>query len=193
MQAKNTDQAEHPDLSTRCLVEMTGGLVEMTGGLVEMTGGLVEMTKDHSERSIALVIATKACLLSFRAQRSSVISSEARPLVISSEARRAESRNLTIDQATNADVHLRTIIKKAGITKHVTFHVARHTFAALTLTYGADLYTVSKLFGHSNIAPLRYTPKSLTKASARLSISFRNYKTQEYGKSKNHKLRKFYT
>ncbi len=55
------------------------------------------------------------------------------------------------DQVTNADVRLRTIIKKAGITKHVTFHVARHTFATLTLTYGADLYTVSKLLVHSNI------------------------------------------
>lgn len=55
------------------------------------------------------------------------------------------------DQVTNADVRLRTIIKKAGITKHVTFHTARHTFATLTLTYGADLYTVSKLLGHSNI------------------------------------------
>ena len=107
--------------------------------------------------------------------------------------RESESRNLNVNQVTNADVRFRTIIKKAGITKHVTFHVARHTFAALTLTYGADLDSVSKLFGHSNIAPLRYTPKTLTKASARLSISFRNYKTQEYGKSKNHKLRKFYT
>ena len=60
--------AEQPDLSTRCLVEMTGGLVEMTGNVVEMTGNVVEMTKDHSERSIALVIATIACLLSFRAE-----------------------------------------------------------------------------------------------------------------------------
>lgn len=55
------------------------------------------------------------------------------------------------DQVTNADVRLRTLVKKAEISKHVTFHVARHTFATLTLSYGADLYTVSKLLGHSNV------------------------------------------
>ena len=55
------------------------------------------------------------------------------------------------DQVNNADVRLRTLIKKAGISKHVTFHCSRHSFATLTLTYGADLYTVSKLLGHANI------------------------------------------
>ena len=41
--------------------------------------------------------------------------------------------------------------KQAGILKHVTFHVARHTHATMMLTLGADLYTISKLLGHTNI------------------------------------------
>ena len=42
--------------------------------------------------------------------------------------------------------------KRAGITKAVTLHTARHTYATMLLTKGADLYTVSKLLGHSEVA-----------------------------------------
>lgn len=40
---------------------------------------------------------------------------------------------------------------QSGIGKHITFHTARHTFATLLLTQGADLYAVCKLLGHSDI------------------------------------------
>ena len=43
-------------------------------------------------------------------------------------------------------------LKKAGITKHISFHCARHTYATLLLTYGANLYTVSSLLGHTDIS-----------------------------------------
>lgn len=42
-------------------------------------------------------------------------------------------------------------VMRAGITKDITFHSARHTYATLLLTFGTDLYTVSKLLGHSHI------------------------------------------
>ena len=33
----------------------------------------------------------------------------------------------------------------------ITFHQRRHTHATMMITLGADLYTVSKLLGHTNI------------------------------------------
>lgn len=70
-------------------------------------------------------------------------------------------------QSSNADSRLKTLVKKAGITKNVTFHVARHTFATLTLTYGADLYTVSKLLGHTNIRTTQIYAKIVDESKRR--------------------------
>lgn len=46
---------------------------------------------------------------------------------------------------------MKSWVAKAGINKYITFHCARHTFATLLITYKVDLYTVSKLLGHSDI------------------------------------------
>lgn len=49
------------------------------------------------------------------------------------------------------NVALQRWMMEAGITKNITFHCARHTYAILQLQYGADIYTVSKLLGHANL------------------------------------------
>lgn len=43
-------------------------------------------------------------------------------------------------------------VKVAGIQKRVTFHSARHTAAVAMLTAGADIYTVSKVLGHTSLS-----------------------------------------
>lgn len=46
---------------------------------------------------------------------------------------------------------LKTWAQKAGISKHISFCTARHTFATMMLTLGADIYTTSQLLGHTDI------------------------------------------
>lgn len=46
---------------------------------------------------------------------------------------------------------LQTWAKNAKLTKHISFHTARHSFAVLALTHTKDLYLVSSLLNHSNV------------------------------------------
>ncbi len=49
------------------------------------------------------------------------------------------------------NVKLQQWVMRAGISKSITFHCARHTYATLQLTMGTDIYTVSKLLGHREL------------------------------------------
>jgi len=46
---------------------------------------------------------------------------------------------------------LKDIGRQCGFKVRLTYHTARHTFATMMLTLGADLYTTSKLLGRADV------------------------------------------
>jgi len=49
------------------------------------------------------------------------------------------------------NLKLQPWMTRAGISKKITFHCARHTYATLQLTLGTDIFTVSKMLGHKDL------------------------------------------
>ena len=60
--------------------------------------------------------------------------------------------------------YLKHWAESAGITgKNVTFHCSRHTFGTMMLTLGADIYTTSKLMGHTKVEVTQIYAKIINK------------------------------
>ena len=47
--------------------------------------------------------------------------------------------------------YLKEIADLCGIKKNLTFHMARHTFATMSISKGVPMKSVSKMLGHTNI------------------------------------------
>jgi hypothetical protein len=62
-----------------------------------------------------------------------------------------DNKVLPVPQRQVYNILLKKIAQKCGITKNITSHLARHTFATLALTKGVALESVSKMLGHTSI------------------------------------------
>ncbi len=65
------------------------------------------------------------------------------------------------NQITNR--YLKEIMKLAGITKEISFHCARHTWATITLELTGDIALVSNVLGHSSIKTTQIYAKTVEK------------------------------
>jgi site-specific recombinase XerD len=68
--------------------------------------------------------------------------------------------------------YLKEIADLCGISKRLTFHIARHTFATtITLTNGVPIETVSKMLGHKSLKQTQHYAKIVdTKISQDMQV-----------------------
>ena len=55
----------------------------------------------------------------------------------------------------------------------ITFHMARHTYATLQLANGTDIYTVSKMLGHTNVKTTQIYAKVIDKKKDEATEAFK--------------------
>lgn len=75
------------------------------------------------------------------------------PLMIIDKYKGKTTKNRLLPILSNQKMnsYLKEIADLCGIKKNLTFHLARHTFATMTLSKGVPIESVSKMLGHTNI------------------------------------------
>ncbi|MBN4052195.1 site-specific integrase [Sphingobacteriaceae bacterium AH-315-L07] len=83
-----------------------------------------------------------------------------------------QNKLLPVKSNQKTNVYLKEIADICGITKNLTFHIARHSFAtSITLTNGVPIETVSAMLGHRNISTTQIYAKVIeTKVSEDMLI-----------------------
>ena len=73
-----------------------------------------------------------------------------------------QDRILPVPSNQKMNAYLKEIVDICGISKKLTFHIARHTFATtVTLSNGVPIETVSKMLGHVNLRTTQIYAKVL--------------------------------
>lgn len=63
-------------------------------------------------------------------------------------------------------LHLKKWAQQCGIIKNIHFHMSRHTFGTMLMTAGVDLYTASKMLGHSDVRATQMYAKIIDRKKA---------------------------
>lgn len=77
---------------------------------------------------------------------------------------------------TSMTYHLNKWGKQAGINKHLHFHIARHTLGVQLIQNNIDLYTVSKILGHTSVSTTEqfYADITLKRKMLAINTAFKN-------------------
>lgn len=102
----------------------------------------------------------------------------------------AENRLLPVLTNQKMNGYLKEIADVCGITKNITSHLARHTFATtVTLTNGVPLESVSKMLGHKSVRTTQHYAKIVDrKVSDDMQLLKAKFATRQ--EEKTYKLRK---
>ena len=73
-------------------------------------------------------------------------------------------RVLPIISNVKMNAYLKEVMNLCGITKNVSTHIARHTFATYMLSEGVSIQTVADMLGHSNLKMTQHYAKVLDKS-----------------------------
>ncbi|AEM72337.1 integrase family protein [Allomuricauda ruestringensis DSM 13258] len=99
----------------------------------------------------------------------------------------ADKKVLPVLTNQKMNAYLKEIADLSGINKHLTTHLARHTFATtVTLSNGVSIESVSKMLGHKSLRTTQHYAKILNrKVSEDMQLLKKKLSFQEKVKSKN--------
>lgn len=101
------------------------------------------------------------------------------------EGKTKDGRLLPVLSNQKINAYLKEIADLCGIKKRLSYHVARHTFATMSLSKGVPIESVSKMLGHTNIKTTqiyaRITNKKIEQDMMQAADKFNGFK--EYFKS----------